>query len=595
MVTVVGPATYDEKKFSNWFEKGRTLGLDWDLPAKSVSMPREKVLKAPGRLYNLRSSVKTTRTELQKLLGSLRHVVMCIRPAAPFFQRVAALARSAPRHGDNTNYQTQRDLIARFIRRHEPDFHIHMDASDQGLCALFPAKKQYLQVRFTEDELALIRHCNETGSNVFCINVLELMSAVFSALVWVHKWHSKDAEANKNVRFWIDNTSAVAWNNRKSSRNSFAQMLLRLLGICEVQHGFYSTASHVAGVDNDMADAGSRMWESPSRAFTFTNLCVGWTCVVKWIKHFTYRPPRTISRFFGVLLRAGSLAQSSRKHYSRAWEQWTAWCGMMRYSPWHTATNVDRNVEQLGAFAVYFWKYGMNRKHQGNTYSTICAKLCAVRWYHKTTADYDPGVNASHAILLRGIRRFSDPVVKHQPLSARLLQVIFTCLDLTMPRDQILRGGLLLGYFFLLRRSEYLFIGRRVHSYIVRLSAIRPIDQDDREVLPKHAEIVGITLHGSKNTHFGREECRFHYKSNDKVICPVRGARWIYKGATLFGTRGEDPALSMQRGGITSDDVSAVIKNAAKRIGSNLPDFQPTQYALAGLQHSSTHVPIDLS
>ncbi|EGZ20815.1 hypothetical protein PHYSODRAFT_493196 [Phytophthora sojae] len=64
----------------------------------------------------------------------------------------------------------------------------------------------------------------------------------------------------------------------------------------------------------------------------------------------------------------------------------------------------------------------MNRKHAGNTYSTICTKLCAVRSFHRNSAGYDPVVNASHAILLRGIRRSTDPVVKQQPLTTRLLR-----------------------------------------------------------------------------------------------------------------------------------------------------------------------------
>ncbi|ETI54879.1 hypothetical protein F443_02379 [Phytophthora nicotianae P1569] len=167
------------------------------------------------------------------------------------------------------------------------------DASDQGLCALFPAHRQYLQVKFTVEELELIQSCNDAGDNTFRINVRQLLSAVFASLLW------------------------VAWKNRKLSRNGFAQMLLRILGLSE-----------------------------------------------------------------GALLRAGALAQSSRKHYSRAWGQWVAWCSMMRFSPWLTATDTDKNAEQL------------------------------VRWFHRNTAGYNPGVNASHAILLRGIRRFTDPVVK---------------------------------------------------------------------------------------------------------------------------------------------------------------------------------------
>lgn len=174
----------------------------------------------------------------------------------------------------------------------------------------------------------------------------------------------------------------------------------------------------------------------------------------------------------------------------------------MRCSPWLTASDADKNAEQLGAFAVYLWKYGMNRRHIGNTYSTICTKLCTVRWFHRNTAGYDPDVNASHAILQRGIRRFTDPVVKQQPLTARLLRRVFKGLNFTQPRDQLLWGGLLLGYFFLLRRSEYLFIGKKVHSYVLRLSAIKFLDGNEQVVAPNIAQVVGITLNGAKNNQF---------------------------------------------------------------------------------------------
>lgn len=247
---------------------------------------------------------------------------------------------------------------------------------------------------------------------------------------------------------------------------------------------------------------------------------------------------------------------------------------MMEYNPWLSATDKNTNAVQLGAFAVYLWKFGMNRQRIGNTYSTICTKLCAIRWYHRNTAGYDPGVNASHAILLRGIRRFTDPVVKQQPLTARLLRVIFQDVDLSQPHDQLLWGGLLLGYFFLLRRSEYLFIGKDVHSYVLRLKAIKFLNRDEQPVTPKRAQIVGITLNGAKNNQFGREEVRYQYKSGDNLLCPVRAARWVCKAAARLGTAPEHPALAMPRRGISAEEVATTIKNAAKKCGLN-----PAQYS----------------
>lgn len=255
---------------------------------------------------------------------------------------------------------------------------------------------------------------------------------------------------------------------------------------------------------------------------------------------------------------------------------------MMKFNPWLDETKVDHNTMQLGAYAVYLWQFGMNRSNKGNTYSTICGKLCAIRWYHRSTAGYDPGVNASHAILLRGIRRFTNPVTKQQPLTAQMLRVIFEDLDLSIPRNQLLWGGLLLGYFFLLRRSEYLFIGNKVHSYILRLSAIQFTDRDCRPTTPRKAVMVGITLHGAKNNQYGREEVRYHHLSGDKLLCPVRAARWIRRGASAFKTTEGAPALAMSQGGITADNVATTIRRAAVKMGLDPNRFSTHSVRIGG-------------
>ncbi|EEY60625.1 uncharacterized protein PITG_13358 [Phytophthora infestans T30-4] len=177
----------------------------------------------------------------------------------------------------------------------------------------------------------------------------------------------------------------------------------------------------------------------------------------------------------------------------------------------------------------------MNKAGAGNTYSTICAKLCAVRWYHRNNVGYDPGVDASHAILLRGIRRFTSPVTKQYPLSHA--------------RDRLLWGGLLLGYFFLLQRSEYLYIGHQHHAYVLKLSDITFHSAEGQHCKPRHAERV-----------------RFHEKSGDTSICPVVAARWIRKGARAFGTSPEQPALSTGVGtGISAKELASTIKTAARQ------------------------------
>jgi hypothetical protein len=240
----------------------------------------------------------------------------------------------------------------------------------------------------------------------------------------------------------------------------------------------------------------------------------------------------------------------------------------MQLPIWLSPSTDEANTAQLGSFAVFLWRYGMNHRQQGNTYGTIVAKLCAVRWYHRANLGYEPGTNARHVLLLKGIRRFTDPVVKQQPLTIQLLHAIYSRCDLDNVYDQLLWGGLLLGYFFLLRRSEYLFIGHRCHDYVIKLKDITFLDAQQLHCKPRRAKVIGIRLEGAKNNQYGREEFRFQHKSQDAVICPVRGARWIHKAASKLGTRPEEPALTIKnKQGVTSHLVSKTIKAAAARCG----------------------------
>ncbi|OWZ04435.1 Cleavage induced protein [Phytophthora megakarya] len=179
LVSVSGPKACNEKTFSGWFTCGRALRLDWDLEALNVSLPAAKVSKALSRILAMSKRPTATRTHLQKRLASLRHIVTCIRPAAPFFQRVAAVARVTKYAKDNLHCFTiilaigrlHRIPLSRFICLHEPDIYIHMNASDRGLCALFSACHQYLQVEFSDTERAMIDQGNAETNVEFCINV----------------------------------------------------------------------------------------------------------------------------------------------------------------------------------------------------------------------------------------------------------------------------------------------------------------------------------------------------------------------------------------------------------------------------------------
>ena len=166
-----------------------------------------------------------------------------------------------------------------------------------------------------------------------------------------------------------------------------------------------------------------------------------------------------------------------------------------------------RNTAQLGAFAVYLWKYGMNRRQVGNTYSTIVGKLSAIRWFHRKLG-YNPGVSTGHGQLMAGIKRMTDPVAKKHPLTPAMLRTLRKQLNLGDPKLQLLWGGLVMGYFFLLRRSEYLKVGGKWFGYVLILGNITFYNSNNETCPAGVATMVGITLMGAKNNQYGRNEVR---------------------------------------------------------------------------------------
>ncbi|RLN76268.1 hypothetical protein BBJ28_00020977 [Nothophytophthora sp. Chile5] len=97
------------------------------------------------------------------------------------------------------------------------------------------------------------------------------------------------------------------------------------------------------------------------------------------------------------------------------------------------------------SFCTVLVAVGMNHRGRGNTCSTVFAKLSAVRWYHRTNLGYDPGLNTGHALLLKGIRLFTSPVLKQQPLTVAILCSVCVHPNPTQSRSQPVWGGLLLN------------------------------------------------------------------------------------------------------------------------------------------------------
>lgn len=291
MATVLGPAAINDKKFTAWDSQNKALGLVWNTAEGTVSIPDEKLEKANLQVMSLLTSTRATKSDLNKLLGILRHIATCFPPARAFYQRLHVAAIYTPPFGSKAlDPDAIEDLrwfhavirnkgrfncipVAHFARATTPSVHVYMDASGSGLCVLEPQRREFIRLQYPPHELKVIR----SGSYENSINVRELQSAVLAALHWGPYWKETASGCTKYVCFHIDNTSAVVWASKRLSRHPTVQLYNRLLSLTEFEHQLAFTAEHIPGKLNTMADAGSRAWnESHPLWNTWANLSSSW-------------------------------------------------------------------------------------------------------------------------------------------------------------------------------------------------------------------------------------------------------------------------------------------------------------------------------
>ncbi|OWZ05007.1 hypothetical protein PHMEG_00022983, partial [Phytophthora megakarya] len=131
------------------------------------------------------------------------------------------------------------------------------------------------------------------------------------------------------------------------------------------------------------------------------------------------------------------------------------------------------------------------------------------------------------------------------------------------PRQRLVWGCLLIGYFFLLRRSEFLKIGKSYHFYCLKRRNAFFSDDEGRRTSYKLATSVTVGLEGAKNDQFGRGSWRTMSASGNKTLCPIQGLRHVLQARKLLRQE-VNPHLCA---GLTVQSVVQVIKSTARRIG----------------------------
>ena len=262
----------------------------------------------------------------------------------------------------------------------------------------------------------------------------------------------------------------------------------------------------------------------------------------------------------GFSLLLSRYSQSTAASYQSQWGWWSLFCKRRGEDPVRYVPAYSRKEEQL--VIDYLVHCSVN---ETKAPGTIKLRLSAIRSMHLTLGYPDPLAHMPRVPLaLAGLRRRFGTKERRMPVTPEMLKWLGDHLQLGKSEEaSLLWGALTLGFFFLLRASEYLDVGyqdpkRGFNGKSLGLDKITQADE------------VTLLVRGSKTDIYNRGQMRNHFLTTQPV-CVVKSMIQLfhhfpqrYQGGSeaeelLFRTRDDRP--------IPRAAIQALIERASKALG----------------------------
>ncbi|OWZ05309.1 hypothetical protein PHMEG_00022623 [Phytophthora megakarya] len=275
ITAVLGDDAVNEDKFTGWSSTEKILGLQFDCNRLSVSMPADKIEKVRYLVSAAFHTQRLSRRSYHSLLGSVGHVATCVRLARPFLQRLRQREFQLHRFEFVTvTVDMKADLrrwwwlalhsphmngmpLVFFNDLPPPDVIVETDAPDFGLCALGTIFEFALTYRFFSSGVAVSRNVQNDGRQRFRYQLSR------TALVRLRCVVLGPAMVGTSTDYI--SVISCSLQDRQYFRCNW-----------EMKHSLRFSASHIPGVDNSRADAGSRLGSHVSFANHFASCTTGW-------------------------------------------------------------------------------------------------------------------------------------------------------------------------------------------------------------------------------------------------------------------------------------------------------------------------------
>ena len=251
-----------EEKTAGPATKITFLGIELDSVAQTISVPEGKVKELMDELTVFHQRRLATKTEMQSLIGKLSFATKCI-PAGRFFLRRFINISSGVRQNSRkirltSDFKADVEWWMRFL----PEWN--------GTCSFLQSEETSASSMHLFTDAAGSTGCGAVfGSQWFYfpwpewmkaaqppIAFYELLPVYLACDLWGINWQ------RKRLLFHSDNLAVVfAWS-KKSSQHHGMMELMRQMHFVAAKNNFVVRITHIAGIDNGMADAVSRCeWE----------------------------------------------------------------------------------------------------------------------------------------------------------------------------------------------------------------------------------------------------------------------------------------------------------------------------------------------
>ena len=226
-----------------------------------------------------------------------------------------------------------------------------------------------------------------------------------------------------------------------------------------------------------------------------------------------------------------------------------------------------QDEEDLITFVVYLAKLF------GRTYSTLQQKLYAIRYAHLVAGYNDPVLHRKRLwTTLAGLRRQQDPTQRKLPATPRMLKWLKQYLKQEAglkPGDAAaVWGAIMIGFFFMLRASEYLVrpqIADSASKVIRGQDVCGRLENADVEKFWSADEVV-VQIKSSKTDQYNEGCTRNHYRTRAE-LCPVEALAELQRQFPQRFGKGSESVLPLFRWAdgrtITREEVQSYLQLAA--------------------------------